>query len=62
MTLPRFEYDYFKNKNFIIFPEKKGLKKRTNKTNKFKLKRKKITKKHITKKHNKTKSIFGFFK
>lgn len=59
MTLPRLEYEYIQNKDFIIFPEKKGVKK---KSFKLKLERKKKNKTNkISKKKSASKSIFGIF-
>ena len=66
MTLPRLEYEYIQNKNFIIFPEKKGVNRKSFKLKLEKKKRNKFTRKiKITKKRkNKSlssKSIFGIF-
>lgn len=58
MNLPRLEYEYIKNKDFIIFPEKKGLNK---KSFKLKLERKKKNKTNKISKKRKKKSIFGIF-
>ena len=59
MTLPRLEYEHIQNKDFIIFPQRKGVKKHSFK---FKLERKKNKKKNKTKKKKlKSKSIFSIF-
>lgn len=58
MTLPRLEYEYIQNKEFIIFPEQKTIKRKS-----FKLKLDK-KKNNITIKRKKkfvSKSIFGIF-
>ena len=55
MTLPRLEYEHIQNKDFIIFPEQKAIKR-----NSFKLKLEIKKKNKITRKRKK-KSIFSIF-
>ncbi len=58
MTLPRLEYEHIQNKDFIIFPEQKAIKRNSFK---LKLERKKKNKINKITRKKKKKSIFGIF-